>query len=190
MIKPCNSRRMMLAVLMVAASNRVQAQAYEPPNLKMVVFGGFSSVSLKAGPNLDRISVNGWTVSVTNYSTFRRWGLTAEFGGEGKAGTSHRTYLFGGTYRAFQRKRLGLTGRILAGATQWDPKAPESGAYREQTAFTFGFGQAIDFKLSENFAFRVQPDLRFARIAGAAGATKTTFVRPISVGFVYQFGQR
>lgn len=142
---------------------QAQTPTYEPPNLKTVLFGGHSSVSIKPGTNLDRVSRNGWTASITNYSYFQRWGLTAEFGGNSDDGTRHRTFLFGGTYRALQRKRFALTGRILAGGTTWDPKAPTSASYRSQTAFTFGFGQTIDVKFSERFALRVQPDLRFVR---------------------------
>ena len=152
------------------------ADAYEPPNLKPVLFGGYSSVSIKPGTNLGGLSLNGWAVSVTNYQFFRGWWLTAEFGGNGDDGNRHRSYLFGGTFRSFQRKRFALTGRILAGGTTWDPKAPQSGAYREQTALTFGYGESIDFKFSENFALRVQPDLRFVRFADPSGATKTSLV--------------
>lgn len=182
-----------MPLFLAAAMDRAQAQAppaYEPPNLKTVLFGGFSSVSIKPGSKQDRVSLNGWAASVTDYHIFRRWGLTAEFGGGGKDGTSQLTYLFGGTFRALQRKRFALTGRILAGATRWEPEAPVIGAFRLQTAFTVGFGQAIDLKFSENLALRVQPDIHFVRFADPNGSTKTSFVRPFSIGLVYQFGRR
>lgn len=192
MIQRVGFQRMMLAVLLAGAVDRAQAQTpgYEPPNLKTVLFGGYSSVSIKPGKDLNRLSLNGWTASVTSYQFFRRWGLTAEFGANGEDGTNQHSYLFGGTYRALQRKRFALTGRILAGGTRWDPNAPTTGAYRQQTAFTFGFGQAIDFKFSENLALRVQPDFRFARFEEPGGDSRISLVRPISVGLVYQFGQR
>ena len=184
-MESCNWRWMIFSAWRAFAVEG--ADAYEPPNLKTVLFGGYSSVSIKPGTNLGRLSLNGWAVSVINYQFFSRWGLTAEFGGNGNR---HRSYLFGGTFRSLQRKWFGLTARILAGGTTWDPKAPQSGAYREQTALTFGFGQSIDFKFSENVALRVQPDFRFVRFADPNGASKTSLVRPISAGFVYQFGRR
>lgn len=180
----------LLLVLWAAGRARAQSPAYEPPNLKTVLFGGYSSVSIKPGSKLDHVSLNGWAASVTDYSLFRRWGLTAEFGGAGKDGTSQTTYLLGGTFRGLQRRRFALTGRVLAGATRWELDAPGAGAFRTQTAFTFGFGQAIDFKFSENLALRVQPDLRFARFQDPTGERKTSFVRPFSVGLAYQFGKR
>ncbi len=187
------SPKLLITPLLLATLGRAHAQtppAYQPPNLKTVLFAGFSSVSFKPGTNLDRVSVNGWSASITNYQFFERWGLTAEFEGGGKDGTSQMSYLFGGTFRALQRKRFALTGRILAGATRWDPDAPVTGAFRTQTAFTVGFGQAIDLKFSENFALRVQPDIRFIRFEDPSGATKTSLVRPFAVGVVYQFGRR
>jgi hypothetical protein len=85
---------------------------------------------------------------------------------------------------------LALAGRILVGATRWEPEAPAAGEYRKQTAFTFSFGQAIDVKLSENIALRVQPDLRFVRFEEPNGSSGHSLVTPISVGLVYQFGRR
>lgn len=167
-----------------------QAPAYEPPNLKTVLFGGFSRVSIKPGSALDRLALNGWTASIADYRVFQRWGLTAEFSGASNDGTSQHTYMGGGTFRSVQRKRFALTGRILAGTTRWDPKAPAANAYRTQTAFTFSFGQAIDWKLSENAAIRVQPDLRFVRFQEPGGSSRFSLVNPISVGLVYQFGRR
>lgn len=183
---------MRVALLVLAAANQAEAQtpAYEPPHLKTVIFGGYSAVSATPGRNLDRVTLNGWTASIASYQFFRRWGLTAEFGAEGTDAFRQRSYLFGGTYRALQRRRFALTGRILAGGTRWDPKAAASGVHPGQTAFTFGFGQAIDFKFSESFAVRVQPDLRFARFEEPGGSHRLTLVRPISVGLVYQFGRR
>lgn len=95
------------------------------------------------------------------------------------------SFLAAPTYRVLQRKRFALTGRILAGVTTWDPKAPTSASYRSQTALTFGFGQAIDVKFSERFALRVQPDLRFVRFQNPTGSSRLSLVRPIAVGFVY-----
>lgn len=64
------TRSLLLSILVATLLHRVQAQtpAYEPPNLKTVLFGGYSSVSIKPGKNLDRVSRNGWTASITNYS--------------------------------------------------------------------------------------------------------------------------
>ncbi|MBY0372708.1 MAG: hypothetical protein K2Q23_01860 [Bryobacteraceae bacterium] len=185
-----NWRGPLLLLFVGAASARAQAPAYQPPNLKTVLFGGFSSVQISPGKDLDRVALNGWTASITDYRIFERWGLAAEFGGARRDGAEQTSYLFGGTFRAVQRKRLALTGRILAGATRWEPEAPTAGEFRKQTAFTFSFGQAIDIKLSENLAFRVQPDLRFVRFQEPNGSSGLSLVTPISVGLVYQFGRR
>ncbi len=186
-------QHLMIPILLGASVEMAKGQAptpYEAPNLKTVLFAGYSSVNLKPGQGLDRITLNGWTTSVTSYHFFERWGLTAELSGNGGDGNSQRAYLFGGTFRAVQRKRIDLTGRILAGGTRWEPNAQGLGAYRQQTGLTFGFGQSIDFKFNESFAVRLQPDLRFVRLQDASGASKTVLDRPLSVGLVYQFGRR
>ena len=180
---------MILALLPSVALAQARP-SFEPSNLKNVLFAGYSSVNLKPGNNLDRLSLHGWTASITNYQFFSQWGLAAEFGGSGKDGTSQMTYLFGGAFRSLQRKRFALTGRILAGTTRWEPATPATAAFRTQTALTFGFGQGIDLKFSEHLALRVQPDIRFVRFKDPNGSTRTSFVRPFSVGLVYQFGQR
>jgi hypothetical protein len=192
MMKARRSRWTVLLMLLAAATDlaRAQAPAYAPPGWKTEVFGGYSLVNIKPGKHLDRRSLNGWAASVTSYQFFRRWGLTAEFGGNGKDGTRQSAYLFGGTYRALQRRRFALTGRILAGATRWEPGTPTADAYRQQTSLTFGFGQSVDFKCTENLALRVQPDLRFVRFQEQHGSSKTSLVRPLSVGLVYKFGRR
>lgn len=168
--------RLLLLLLLAAAA---QAQSYDPPNLKTVLFAGYSTVNLKPTKNADRLSLNGWAASATSYHVFARWGLTAEFNGNGDGGSEHLSYLFGGTYRAVQRKRFALTGRILAGGTRLD-----------QSHFTFGFGQAIDWKLSERVSLRVQPDLRFVRFKEPDGSSRLSLVRPLAFGVVYQFGAR
>jgi hypothetical protein len=141
---------------------------------KADLHGGFSLVNTPGVGTSKRVTLNGWTASFTDYSIFPRWGLAAEFGGAEKDGVSQNVYLFGGTYRGLQKKRIALTGRILAGVTQ-----------ANANTFTFGFGQSIDLRFTPQLALRVQPDLRFVRFPG-----KTSLVRPISVGLVYQFGKR
>ena len=182
----------LLPILLHLASQRAvaQAPAYTHPQWRTELFAGFSSLRARPGKDLDRTTLNGWTLSATTYQFFPRWGLTAEFSGNGKDGASQRSFLFGGTYRGLQRRRIALTGRILAGVTAWDPALPRPGSYREQTAFTFGFGQSIDFGLSRNLALRLQPDLRFVRLRDASNKANLTILQPISVGLVYQFGSR
>ena len=211
-----------LAIALVGGvAAQAQSSDYSPPNRKTEVFGGFSTVGLKPGhvdeQDYSRIRLNGWTASYTTYQFFRRWGLTAEFSGNYGTPTidpppagsvpsfalrsRNHTYLFGGTYRSFERRRLALTGRILAGATHWSPAAVEvaspspallaaTGVFEPQTAFTFGFGQSIDWKLSEAVAVRVQPDLRFVRIKDVGGDHRINLQLPFSIGLVYKFGDR
>ncbi len=79
--------------------------------------------------------LNGWTATYTAYWFFRRWALIAEFSGNYGTPTIHppttgdvsssslrkrnHSYLFGGTYRSFERSRIALTGRIVVGAIRW-----------------------------------------------------------------------
>ncbi len=215
-------RLVFLGLTMLAGvAGNAQSSNYVPPNKKTEVFGGFSSIGMKPGrvdgQDLSGVRLNGWTATYTTYQFFRRWGLTAEFSGNygnpeidaPVAGASPRVFLrarnhaflFGGTYRSFERRRLALTGRILAGATHWSPEADSgngdgmallslSGIAARQTAFTFGFGQSVDWKISEGVAIRVQPDLRFVRMEDPGGERRTRIQLPFSVGLVYKFGNR
>jgi hypothetical protein len=149
------------------------------PQKNVEVFAGYSLVNFKPGRDLDRTNHQGFAASFTSYQIFPRWGLTAEF----DTNSEQNSYLFGGTYRSFRRKHFALTGRILAGATRWQPTP-------EQTAFAFGFGQAIDIKYNESLSLRLQPDLRFVRLKAANGTSRLSLVRPFSIGLVYQFGKR
>jgi hypothetical protein len=79
-----------------------------------------------------------------------------------------------------ERPRFSPTGRVLAGRNRWEPSRLPTGAYGVQSGFAFGFGQSIDLKLSELIAFRVQPDLYFARRKPATGESKSILVNPIS----------
>jgi hypothetical protein len=178
-------------LVILAATAVANGQAYTPPNLKTELFGGFSNVGLKPGPDLKRASWNGWTASATSYQVFRRWGLAAEFGSNfGKNDARQDSYLFGGTYRGFERRKLAVTGRILAGVTRLEQKAGSPGLWGSQNGFTFGFGQSVDVKLSEHFALRAQPDLRFVRFKDRAGSAKTSLALPVSFGIVFKFGSR
>lgn len=167
-----------LAVMVLMGQNR-----FEPQYLKTEVFGGFSTVNHEPG------RLSGWAVGVTNYQWFRRWGLTAEFAGRSRdrdgLKVDGQTYLFGGTFRAREWKRLALTGRVVAGVDRWDPQRVVSGGFVKQNSFVFGFGQAIDLKVNEHVAVRVRPELMFVR-----RKEKTDFVNPFSVGLVVKFGKR
>lgn len=204
--------------LCLSSSLLAQTQGYQAPELRTEIFGGFSLAPLSPGrfgdKNLSRVALPGWAASVTTYQFFRRWGLTAEFSGNSGSpeidnavgavnrrfsfDANQRTALFGGTYRALQRKRFALTGRILAGVTNWEPKSESqtlsnlftsNGIYPKQNAFTFGFGQAIDLKFSENVALRVQPDLRIVRLRQATDQHRTVLQQAFSIGVVYKFGK-
>ncbi|HBY64179.1 MAG TPA: hypothetical protein DEH78_30525 [Solibacterales bacterium] len=188
-----------LALIAVLAVPRVCAQTgYQAPNLKLELFGGFSTAPMEPGrangEGLSRVRLNGWTASVTSYQVFRRWGLTAEVSGHSRnkdgLDVSTQTFLFGGTYRSFERKRFALTGRILAGVNRWDPASIPPGGYLTQNSFTFAFGQSVDIKLAEQFAIRVQPGLAFIRRTEAGGDRKLTLMTPLSVGVAFKFGKR
>lgn len=184
---------LLLPVLLAFPVSRAQAQAapaYAPAQWKAEIFGGYSRVSVRPGRDLDRRSLQGWAFAFTDYQFFSRWGLAVEVGGNRDDRARHYSYLVGGTYRGLQRKRIALTGRILAGVTRWNPRELTADAYRQQTAFTFGFGQSIDFKFSGNLALRVQPDLRFVRFKQPGGSAGLSLLTPISAGLVYQFGRR
>lgn len=103
---------------------------------------------------------------------------------------SSQTFLFGGTYRSFERRRLALTGRILAGVNRWDPVLIPVNGYGTQNSFTFSFGQSIDIKVSEKFAIRAQPDIALVRRMQPSGDRKLTLVTPLSFGVVFKFGNR
>ncbi|MBY0507291.1 MAG: hypothetical protein K2X03_25475 [Bryobacteraceae bacterium] len=188
--------RQALALLAIAPA--FAQTSYRAPNLKTEVFGGFSTTAMEpgraGGKGLERVRLNGWTVSATTYQFFRRWGLTTELSGHSRdklgLDVSTQTYLFGGTYRSFERKKLALTGRILAGTNRWDPSVFPAGGYRKQNSFTFSFGQSIDVKLSERVAFRIQPDLAFVRRAQSDGGHRLTLVTPLSFGLAVKFGRR
>ena len=176
----------------------VCAQSYQAPNLKTELFAGFSNMPLEPGrangKGLGRVSLTGWTGSVTGYQIFRRWGLTAEFGGHSRdkdgLDVSSQTYLFGGTFRSLERKKLALTGRILAGVNRWDPATNPPGGYPRQNSFTFAFGQSVDIKFSEKVALRVQPDLALIRRLQSDGGRKLVLATPFSAGVVFKFGDR
>lgn len=174
-MRKTTNQLLLLTLLLLGSVHLLNAQSES----KLEVFTGYSLVNLKPGRNLDRTNHQGFAASVTSYQIFPRWGLTAEF----DTNSEQNSYLFGGTYRSFRRKRFALTGRILAGATRWQPTP-------EQTAFTFGFGQAIDIKCNESLSLRLQPDLRFVRLKAANGTSRLSLVRPFSIGLVYQFGKR
>jgi hypothetical protein len=178
------------SLLLWAIAAAAQQPATAPPEWKGELFGGYSSVNAPAGPTSDRATQHGWTASFTSYSVFRRWGLTAEFGGTRKDGGSQQSYLFGGTYRGLARRRFALTGRVLAGVTRAHPPSGATNAFPRQSAFSFGFGQSIDWRFSRRFALRVQPDLRWVRFKDTEGSSRMSLVRPLSVGLVYQFGKR
>lgn len=144
-----------------------------PTDFKAELFGGYANL------RAEKTTRHGWTATYTDYSIFRRWGLTAEVSQE----TDTRAYLLGGTYRALSRPRFALTGRIVAGLTDWD-RAPA------QTAFTFGFAQSIDWKFNENWALRVQPGFRFLRLDDPGGGRRTVLATPLAIGMVYKFGSR
>jgi len=97
--------------------------------------------------------------------------------------TDFKAELFGGTYRALRRPRFALTGRIVAGLTDWN-RVPT------QTAFTFGFAQSIDWKFNENWALRAQPGFRFLRLEDPGGGRRTVLATPLAIGVVYKFGNR
>lgn len=194
-----------------------QTGAYQPPNLRTEIFGGFSLAPISPGraadKNLDRVTLGGWSASATTYQFFPRWGLTAEFSGNyGTPSIANRvpgtnnfeldarqhTALFGGTYRALQRRRFALTGRIRAGVTRWEPKSDtaaaaalliSNGIFPKQNAFTFAFGQSIDVKLSEELAVRIQPDLRFVRMRENDNSRRLLLQQSFSFGLVYKFGK-
>lgn len=188
--------RCLLAVLAIAPA--FAQTPYQAPNLKTELFGGFSTLSMEPGrangKGLDGVRLNGWTVSATTYQFFRRWGLTAELSGQSRdkngLDVSTQTYLFGGTYRSFERKKLALTGRILAGTNRWDPSLFPAGGYGKQNSFTFSFGQSIDVKVSERVAFRIQPGLAFVRRAQPGGGHRLMLVTPLSFGLAFKFGNR
>jgi hypothetical protein len=199
-IYPCCVLARITFLLVVAFSlTPLAAQSsYQAPNLRNEAFAGFATTLLRPGrangDGLDRVRVNGWTASITTYQFFRRWGLAAEFSGQSRdrdgLDVSSQSYLFGGTYRSFERRRFALTGRILAGVNRWDPAALTQNAYRRQNGFTFAFGQSIDIKLSENFALRVQPDLALVRRRAPDGAKHFSLATPFSLGAVFKFGGR
>lgn len=171
---------------------------YQSPELKTELFGGFSTVSMRPGywngEGLSRARLNGVTFTATSYHIFSRWGLTAEVAAgwrdKDALEVSRQSYLFGGTFRAVQRRKFALTGRILAGVDRWDPKRLAVGGYPAQNSFLFGFGQAIDFKMSENLAIRVQPDLQVVRRRDSSGDARMSLNTPLSVGLVFKFGKR
>lgn len=171
---------------------------YQSPELRTELFGGFSTVSVRPGKlngeGLSRARLHGLTFTATSYHVFSRWGLTAEVTAGARdqdaLEVSRQSYLFGGTFRAVQRRKLALTGRILAGVDRWDPKRLPPGGYPGQNSFVFGFGQAIDLKMSENLAIRVQPDLQFVRRKDSGGDTRMSLNTPLSVGLVLKFGKR
>jgi hypothetical protein len=146
---------------------------YVPTDFKAELFGGYANL------RAEKQAQHGWTATYTDYSLFRRWGLTAEVSQE----TDTRAYLFGGTFRSIRRPRFALTGRIVAGLTDWN-RLPQ------QTAFTFGFAQSIDWKLNEHWALRVQPGFRFLRLDDPAGGRRTVLATPLALGLVYKFGHR
>lgn len=186
-----------LATVSLAAAAFGQS-GYKSPELKTELFGGFSTVSMRPGQlngeGLGRARLNGLTFTATSYHIFSRWGLTAEVtaGARDKDAleVSRQSYLFGGTFRAVQRRKFALTGRILAGVDRWDPKRLPVGGYPAQNSFVFGFGQAIDLKMSENLAIRVQPDLQVVRRKDNNGDTRMSLNTPLSVGLVFKFGKR
>ncbi len=182
----------------------------EPEFRKGEIHAGFSTARIQPGrandDGLSRVRLAGFNFSATTYQFFRRWGLTAEFARHSGSptienGTSfpidatQSTFLFGGTLRTVNRRRLALTGRILAGGTRWEPTTPLAGLaaaniYPAQTAFTFGFGQSVDLKFSESLAFRLQPTLQLVRLRDAADTRRTVLDTPLTFGLVYKFGRR
>ncbi len=186
-----------LATLTWAAAAFGQS-GYQSPELKTELFGGFSTVSVRPGQlngeGLSRARLNGVAFTATSYHIFSRWGLTAEVTAGARdqdaMEVSLQSYLFGGTFRAVQRRRIALTGRILAGVDRWDPKRLPMGGYPAQNSFVFGFGQAIDLKLTENLAIRVQPDLQVVRRKDSSGDTRMSLNTPLSVGLVFKLGKR
>ncbi len=171
---------------------------YQAPHLKTEVFGGFSTAPVSPGradgKALDGVRLNGWAASITSYHFFRRWGLAAELAGQSRnregLDVSTQSFLFGGTYRSFEKRRFALTGRILAGAGRWNPTVLPPNVYQAQSHFTFGFGQSIDIKITERLAIRIQPDLAFVRRAAPEGETKFDLTTPLSFGAVLKFGSR
>jgi hypothetical protein len=198
-----------MAIRVFACASAALAQS-QPVFSKTELHAGFSTLSFRPGrangENLSRERLNGFALSATSYQFFRRWGLTAEFGRhtgspEIESGVrfpltaTQSTYLFGGTLRARNGRRLAITGRILAGATRWEPSASgvdlaARGVFPTQNAFTFGFGQSVDLKFNENLAFRFQPTLQFVRLRDATDQRRTVLNTPLTFGLVFRFGER
>lgn len=184
-----------MSTIIILATTALLAQSnYQSPDLKVEVFGGFSTAAFVPGrvndQNLDRLRLNGWAAGITSFQTFRRWGLAAEVGRRNHGDAEAQSWLFGGNFRALARPRFALTGRIMAGVERWEPVASRAGGYGTQNSFTFGFGQALDFKLNERIALRVRPEIFLVRREAPDGSRRLELVNPFSAGLVFRFGQR
>lgn len=131
------------------------------------IFGGYQYTHVD--PN---VNGNGWNAALTGYAT--RWlGVTGDFSGSYKSGSSLHTYMVGPTL-ALRTPRATPFVHALFG-----------GAHADQlNAFAMGVGGGLDVHAGEHFSVRLlQADwLMFRR----AGVSINKNVR-LSAGVVFRF---
>ena len=174
------SNRIMIAriacFVLVALSTVGAAVAQELPCAQ--VFGGFSMIQAKPGPNLDRVFLPGWNAAVTAYPS-SRFGITADFSGFRRTASlddalvpgtkvkfDQQNYLLGPTIRILRRHRLETSLRGLFGVSRGNPKFPSDlsqpgilpgqtpaaiGTFEKETVFAAAVGSAWDITISRSY---------------------------------------
>lgn len=192
--------RALLSGLLLSCSAGLNAQtkarlpAYE-------VFAGASMLGLRPGGELSRVWLPGWQVAATRYFT-GRLGATmdvsgfygerevATVGGGTRAVDFRQIALLGGPQiRLIRRERVQTNFRALFGFANGAAQG-QSGA-GVPPAVTVGgsalaatFGSAVDIRLREKWALRVQPGVFLTRYGGELERNFR-----VSVGLVYSGGR-